>query len=144
MKLVDLWKTSQKLTLSFKLFPPRTPTAAENLDKTIDSLADLKPDFVSVAFGAGGSTREGSHQLIDKLAKEKGLEVLGYFAGFGLSLAEITSVLDSHKTLGVDNIGSLGISGVERWQPHLESFSYASETMAFVKPRYDFAFNIRQ
>ena len=79
MKLVDRWNTSQKPTLSFELFPARSPKAAERLENAIDTLADLKPDFVSVTFGAGGSTREGSHQLIEKLSKEKGLDVLGYF-----------------------------------------------------------------
>ena len=104
MKLVDLWNTSQKPTLSFENFTARSPKAAESLENVIDTLADLKPDFVSVTFGAGGSTREGSHQLIEKLSKEKGLEVLGYFAGFGLGPDDITAVLDSYKQLGLENI----------------------------------------
>ena len=72
MKLTDLWKTRQKPTISFELFPARTPKGAEKMDVAIDELAALQPDFVSVTFGAGGSTREGSHQLIEKLVKEKG------------------------------------------------------------------------
>ena len=143
MKLIDLWKTSEKPTLSFELFPARTPKAAENLELAIADLAALCPDFVSVTFGAGGSTRQGSHQLIKKLIEEKGLEVLGYFAGFGLSPDEITSVLESYKALGLDNI--LIVRGdeprdAEGWQPHPQSFSYASEIIDFVKPRFDFCF----
>ncbi len=143
MKLVDLWKNAEKPTLSFELFPARSLKAAENLEKAIDNLAGLSPDFVSVTFGAGGSTQEGSYQLIEKLKKEKGLEVLGYFAGFGLSPDEITSVLDSYQGLGLDNI--LIVRGdeprdAEGWEPHPDSFAYASEIMAFVKPRYDFCF----
>jgi methylenetetrahydrofolate reductase (NADPH) len=143
MKLVDLWKNADKPTLSFELFPARSPKAAENLTKAIDKLAGLNPDFVSVTFGAGGSTREGSYQLIEKLKKEKSLEVLGYFAGFGLSPDEITSVLNSYQGLGLDNI--LVVRGDEPrdaqgWEPHPESYTYASEIIANVKPRYDFCF----
>ena len=97
MKLTDLWRTSKKPTLSFELFPARTEKAAANLEKAIDALAGLKPDFVSVTFGAGGSTREGSRQLLEKLKRDKGLEVLGYFAGFGLGPEDITAVLDSYQ-----------------------------------------------
>ena len=69
MKLIDIWKSSTKPTLSFELFPARTEKGATKLETTIDELAALKPDFVSVTFGAGGSTREGSHQLVRKLKK---------------------------------------------------------------------------
>jgi methylenetetrahydrofolate reductase (NADPH) len=143
MKLVDLWKTSQKPTLSFELFPARSPKGEENLVKAIDALADLQPDFVSVTFGAGGSTREGSYQLIKKLVQGKGLQVLGYFAGFGLSPDEVTSVLDSYQGLGMENV--LIVRGdepreVEDWEPHPDSFPHASDLMAFVKPRYNFCF----
>jgi methylenetetrahydrofolate reductase (NADPH) len=64
MKITDLWKESDKPTKSFELFPPRSEKAAERSKKTIDVLAKLKPDFASVTFGAGGSTREGSYQLL--------------------------------------------------------------------------------
>jgi len=143
MKLVDLWKSSQKPTLSFELFPARSPKGAENLGKAIDNLKDLDPDFVAVTFGAGGSTREGSYQLIKKLINEKSLDVLGYFAGFGLSPDEVTSVLDSYHGLGMENI--LIVRGdepreIENWEPHPDSFPYASDLMAFVKPRYGFCF----
>ena len=79
-----MWQASSKPTISFELFPARSEKGAENLEKAIDELANLKPNFVSVTFGAGGSTREGSYQLVDKLKNNKGLEVVAYFAGFGL------------------------------------------------------------
>jgi len=143
MKLVDLWDTSQKPTLSFELFPARTSKASERLVHSIEALTDLNPDFVSVTFGAGGSTREGSHQLLRTLIQDFNLLVLGYFAGFGLSPDEVHSVLDSYKILGVENI--LIVRGdeprqLEGWQPHPDSFSYASELLSFVKPSYNFCF----
>jgi methylenetetrahydrofolate reductase (NADPH) len=140
-----MWRSSQKPTLSFELFPARTEKQAANLEKAIDALADLKPDFVSVTFGAGGSTREGSRQLLEKLKREKGLEVLGYFAGFGLGPEDITAVLDSYQAMGMENI--LVVRGdppreEDGFQPHPDSFAHASELLAFVRPRYDFCMGV--
>ena len=59
MKLIDLWRENQTPTLSFELFPARNPQAAERLEKVIDSLAALNPDFVSVTFGAGDLLEKG-------------------------------------------------------------------------------------
>ena len=71
MKLTDIWNTKHKPTVSFELFPARSEKAADSLNNTIETLAALQPDFASVTFGAGGSTREGSRQLVEKLKKEK-------------------------------------------------------------------------
>jgi len=141
MKAIDLWKASQRPTISFELFPPRSAKAAETFGKTIDELVALKPDFVSVTFGAGGSTREGSRQLIEKLKDEKGQQVIAYFDGYGLGPDDITSVLDSYQALGVENI--LVVRGdkphnQEDFQPHPQSLPHASDLIEFIKPRYDF------
>lgn len=144
MKLTEIWSTSEKPTISFELFPARTQKAGERLDKTIDILAGLKPDFASVTFGAGGSTREGSRQLIEKLKIKKGLEVVGYFAGYGLAPGEITAVLDSYQRLGFENILVVrgDIPREEDFTPHPESFAHASELMKFIRPKYDFCIGV--
>jgi methylenetetrahydrofolate reductase (NADPH) len=123
------------------LFPPRSPKGAEKLENTIDALAGLKPDFVSVTFGAGGSTREGSHQLVEKLKNEKKLEVMAYFACYGLGPDDINAVLDSYQALGVENV--LAVRGdlpreQEDFKPHPDSFPHASDLIAFIRPRYSF------
>ncbi len=141
MKATEIWKPGNKPTLSFELFPPRTEKAAAKFDATLDELASLKPDFVSVTFGAGGSTREGSYQLIKKLKEEKGLEVIAYFAGYGLSPQDITSVLDSYRDLGLDNILIVRGDpphGIDDFKPHPESLTYASDLIEYVNPKYDF------
>jgi len=145
MKLTEIWKTSEKPSVSFELFPARSEKAAERLEKAIDVLAALKPDFASVTFGAGGSTRQGSYQLLEKLKVEKGLEVLGYFAGYGLGPDEITSVLDSYQELGVENI--LVVRGdiphdQEDFTPHPDSFAHASDLVKFIRPRYNFCLGV--
>jgi methylenetetrahydrofolate reductase (NADH) len=142
MRVTELWKEKKaKPTLSFELFPARTEQAAEKLEKVLDNLTALSPDFVSVTFGAGGSTREGSHQLLEKLMKEKNLDVIAYFAGYGLAPDDIVSVLDSYKALGIESV--LVVRGdpphdIEGFTPHPDSFAYATDLLGFVGPRFDF------
>ncbi len=144
MKLTELWASKGKPNLSFELFPARTEKAAANLEKAIDKLAALEPDFVSVTFGAGGSTRTGSYQLAGKLKNEKGLDVLTYFACYGLSPEEITSVLDDYQALGIKNV--LAVRGDEPregdFEPHPESLQHATDLVTFIKPKYDFCLGV--
>ena len=145
MKVTDMWRSGQRPTVSFEFFPARSEKQAVTLEKTIHALADLKPNFVSVTFGAGGSTREGSRQLIEKLKREKGLEVLGYFAGFGLGPEDIMAVLNSYQAIGVENI--LVVRGdppreEEGFEPHPDSFPHASDLLAYVRPRFDLCMGV--
>lgn len=141
MRLTDIWDGKDGPSVSFELFPARSEKSAERLERAVDVLAALKPDFVSVTFGAGGSTRIGSRQLIKKLKVDKGLEVLAYFAGYGLGLDDISAVLDSYQELGIENL--LVVRGdiphdQDNFQPHPDSFQHATDLLAFIKPRYDF------
>ena len=145
MKLTEIWKQADKPSLSFELFPAKSEKAAQRLENAILELAPLKPDFASVTFGAGGSTKEGSYQLLEKLKSEHGLEVLGYFAGYGLGPDEITSTLDSYQDLGIENI--LIVRGDvpredEEFSPHPNSFQHATELLEFVRPKYDLCIGV--
>jgi len=105
----------------------------------------LEPDFVSVTFGAGGSTREGSRQLVENLKNEKGLEVMAYFAGYGLGPKDITAVLDEYHESGVENIlvvrGDPPHEG-EDFTLHPEWLPHASDLMAFIRSKYDFCMGV--
>ncbi len=144
MKLTSLWEAGQKPTLSFELFPARSEKGAENLETAIDELAALGPDFFSVTFGAGGSTREGSRQLIEHLKNDKGQEVVAYFAGYGLGPDDITAVLDSYQALGIENVllvrGDPPREG--EFEPHPDSFAHASDLVGFVRPKYGFCLGV--
>ena len=144
MRITDIWKTQEKPTLSFELFPARSEKAAINLEKAIEKLAGLKPDFVSVTFGARGSTREGSRQLLEKLKLEGGLQVIAYFACYGLSQEEIVEVLDGYWDLGIESI--LAVRGDtphdDSFVPHSDSLTYASDLVAFILPKYDFCIGV--
>jgi methylenetetrahydrofolate reductase (NADPH) len=144
MKVTEIWRTREKPTISFELFPARSVKAATNLENAIDNLAALDPDFVSVTFGAGGSTREGSRQLLEQLKLDMGLQVIAYFACYGLSPAEIEEVLDSYQALGVESI--LAVRGDtphdDSFNPHPDSLAYASDLVAFIRPKYDFCIGV--
>ena len=143
MKLTELWAAKDGPTISFELFPARSEKAAVSLENAIDALAALKPDFVSVTFGAGGSTREGSRQLIVKLKQEKGLEVLAYFAGYGLGPDDIIAVLDSYRAIGLESILAVrGDPPHEPIEPHPDSLPYASDLVTFIRSRYDFCVGV--
>ena len=140
MKVTDVWQKNPRPTISFELYPARSQKAAQSLESVIDALAALKPDFVSVTFGAGGSTREGSYQLLRRLKDDKALEVIAYFAGYGLGPNDIIDVLDSYQAIGIENI--LVVRGDKPhdvgFEAHPDSLSYASELVAFVRPKYTF------
>jgi len=144
MRVADLWNHGKDPTISFELFPARSEKGAANLEKAIDKLSALRPDFVSVTFGAGGSTREGSRQLVDKLKNGKRLEVVAYFACYGLAPDDITAVLDSYRDMGLESI--LAVRGdppqEEGFEPHPDSLLHASDLVAFVRSRYDFCIGV--
>ncbi len=144
MRMTDLWKSERTPTVSFELFPAKSAKAASDLEQSIDVLTDLKPDFVSVTFGAGGSTRDGSRQLVDKLKRQKGLEVVAYFAGYGLGPRDVLSVLDDYQALGIENV--LAVRGdppkEAGFQPHPDSFAHASDLVSFIRPRYNFCLGV--
>ena len=145
MSIVDILMNKKKPVLSFELFPPRDEKAAVKLEKIIQRLSELQPDFVSVTFGAGGSTREGSYRLVESLKRDVGCEVVAYFAGYGLGPEEITSTLDAYKELGVETLlvvrGDMPEDPGE-FKPHPDSFAHASSLLEFIRPKYDFCMGV--
>jgi methylenetetrahydrofolate reductase (NADPH) len=140
MQVARLYKNSSAPVVSFEFFPPRDDAAVATFDKTLDDLSVLNPDYMTVTFGAGGSTREGSYNAVKNMVANKKLPTVAYLAGFGLGPDEIREVLDRYRELGVETI--FVIRGDEprdaEFTPHPDSFSYASEMIAFIKKHYDF------
>ncbi len=139
MSVIDLYK-EEKPVISMEFFPPRTKKAKESFDVIIDTLAELKPDYMSVTFGAGGSDRDGSYQTVKKIMIDKNIPTIAYIAGYGIGPDEIRDVLDKYKELGVETI--FVIRGDEPkgedFNSHSDSFSYASDMIAFINKNYDF------
>jgi len=139
MRVTSLYER-KKPVISMEFFPPRNEKAAETFGTTIANLAALKPDYMSITFGAGGSTRDGSYETVKQVMIDKNLPTVAYIAGFGLGPNEITDVLDKYKDLGIETV--FVIRGDkpkdDDFTPHPDSFSYASDMIAFIKKRYDF------
>lgn len=141
MRVTEIWEKAEKPTISFELFPARSPKAEKRLPKAIDKLVTVEPTFVSVTFGAGGSTREGSLELVRNLIKDRGLEVMAYFACYGLGPEDMVGALTDYKEIGISNV--LAVRGDPPhdnpdFKSHPESLAYASDLVEFIKSRFDF------
>ena len=139
MRVSKLYQDSQKPVISFEFFPPRDEKADQAFDKTLDALQPLNPDFMTMTFGAGGSTKDGSYQAVKKLMGRK-IPTVAYLAGFGLGPDAIAQVLDQYKALGVETIFVIrGDKPRDKdFQPHPDSFPYASDLIRFIAGKYDF------
>ncbi len=139
MRATNLYE-SKKPVISMEFFPPRNEKTAETFGTLIDNLSELNPDYMSITFGAGGSTRDGSYQTVKQVMVDKNLPTVAYIAGYGLGPDEITDVLDKYNSLGVETI--FVIRGDkpkgDDFTPHPDSSAYASDMIAFIKERYDF------
>ena len=125
------------LHVSFEFFPPKTPAMNEKLWKSVERLAPLAPDFVSVTYGAGGSTRERTHETLARIIKETTLPVAAHLTCVAATKEEIDSVLRDYWAAGVKHIVALrgdppGGAG-EPYEPHPGGYANAAELAAGAK-----------
>src|SRR5436305_13191439 len=99
--------SSKRPAISFEFFPPKTEEMERNLWDTINRLAPLDPKFVSVTYGAGGSTRERTHSTISRILKETSLLPAAHLTCVGASRAEIDEIVDRYHDVGVRHIVAL-------------------------------------
>lgn len=131
MKLADLY-ARPGLTLSVEFFPPKTEKGEENLFNEIEIIKRVKPSFYSVTYGAGGSTREKTVDLVDTIHSGCGLEVMCHLTVIGQSKDEARAVLKILKAKGIENLLALGgdpPQGMTDWQPHPDGFHHAIELL---------------
>lgn len=131
----DLFARS-KPTFSFEFFPPKSDEAAETLFETIRELEALHPDFVSVTYGAGGGTRERTHQLVTRLRRETSLEAVPHLTCVCHDRAELGEIIQRYADAGVSNILALG-GDVPRDRPDhdrsRDAFQHAAELVGFIR-----------
>ena len=129
MKLADLY-ARPGLTLSVEFFPPKTDKGEENLFNEIETIKRLNPAFCSVTYGAGGSTREKTVDLVDRIHRESCLEVMCHLTVVGQSKDEARSILKKLKHKGIENLIALDgdpPQGMADWRPHPDGFHHAVE-----------------
>lgn len=145
MKIGEFYKTN-KHTFSFEFFPPKNPEGEEKLSCALNQLKPLAPSFVSVTYGAMGTTRANTLQLTAKIKRESGLEVAAHLTCIAHSRSEIEAILEELTASGIENIVALrgdlpkdGSAG-----PPPDGFRHAWELVRFIRrhPRYGNLFSI--
>jgi methylenetetrahydrofolate reductase (NADPH) len=137
MHIQDIF-AREATTFSFEFFPPKTDEASADLFGTIASLQSLKPSFVSVTYGAGGTTRERTHDLVVRILRETKLTAISHLTSVCHSRDELGAILDRYAAAGIENILALGgdppknIAGYDRAN---DAFRYAAELVGFIKSR---------
>jgi methylenetetrahydrofolate reductase (NADPH) len=136
---VDALLQKQRPVFSFEFFPPRTEEATVQLFDTLGRLRELEPDFVSVTYGAGGSTRLRTVELVGRMRSELDLEPVAHFTCVGSSVSELCAVLDSIEAGGIENVLALRgdpPAGSEAFEVSEGGLSHASELMQLIADRY--------
>lgn len=126
---------------SFEFFPPKTEGQVEELRASIESLRELQPTFVSVTYGAGGSTRDRTVQLVTDIKRNAELEVLAHVTCVGVTSREIEGVLQRLQTAGIENVLALRgdpPKGQTEFVPVRGGFTHAAELAAFARRCYRF------
>ena len=129
MKLRDIY-AKPGLTVSVEFFPPKTPKGEVDLFREIDVLKALNPAFCSVTYGAGGTTRGKTVELVTRIHREAGLEAMCHLTVVGQSKDEVRAVLETLKANEIENIIALAGDpppGITDWTPHPDGFHHSAE-----------------
>lgn len=138
VKIRDLF-TSRKPLFSFEFFPPKTETGMANLERTVRELSELEPAYVSVTYGAGGSTRERTIDIVSRVQNELGITAMAHFTCVGAGRTEMAAVLDRLVAAGIENVIALRgdpPAGAEQFEKPPDGFAHASELVAFIRDRF--------
>jgi methylenetetrahydrofolate reductase (NADPH) len=133
------------IDISFEFFPPKTEKMAEALWQSVETLAPLKPRFVSVTYGAGGSTRERTHATVARIVTETGIPAAAHLTCVDASRADIDSVLDQYWDAGVRHIVALRgdpPGGTSRFVARTDGYADAAELVAGVRARHPFEISV--
>ncbi len=130
---------TQRPSFSFEFFPPKNEEGWETLFQTIKELMPLKAANVSVTYGAGGTTRDRTHQLAARIVRETDLTVIAHLTTVGSTKEETREILQSFDEIGIRNIMALRgdpPQGQEEWRQTPGGFAYAKELVGFIKQHF--------
>jgi len=138
---IDSLFAGPRPVFSFEFFPPKSPPGEAALLAAVERLRLLEPSFVSVTYGAGGSTRQKTLEIVTHIKRDFGIEAMAHLTCVGHSREELRAILDHLRDSGVENILALRgdpPQGETRFVAPPNGFAYASELTAFIRAGYDF------
>ena len=136
MRISELFTPDGDPVLSFEFFPPKTDKGYSALLATVKELAPLRPGFVSVTYGAGGTTRDRTLDLVTHIKSSMGIEAMAHLTCVGASKAEIEAVLDRLEAGGIENIIALRgdpPQGEQDFVPHPDGLAHGSDLVRLIR-----------
>jgi methylenetetrahydrofolate reductase (NADPH) len=140
VKIVQLLQKKEPI-FSFEFFPPKTDEGEKKLFETLKNLQELSPSFVSVTYGAGGSTRDKTVGWVSRIKNDLGIEAMAHLTCVGSPQEEIFRILKTLKENKIENVLALRgdpPKGQAHFQAHPDGFSHANHLAEFIKDRFDF------
>ena len=142
VRVDEIIATKDQPTFSFEFFPPKTEDGERNLRATLEDLRAFDPDFVSVTYGAGGSTRDRTVELTKWIKEGLGIESMAHLSCVGTTREELIGILDGVRAAGIENVLALRGDpprGQTEWRPHPGGLHYSHELVALIRERYPYA-----
>jgi len=144
MRIAELLEAVDRPVFSFEFFPPKTPEGAFNLLDALKDLRPLEPDFVSVTYGAGGSTEEKQRtvDIVTRIKRDFGLEAMAHLTCVGATTPELRTMLDRMRDAGVENVLALRGDpplGQTEWTATEGGLSYSRELIELIRDDYEFS-----
>ena len=139
MKIINILST--RPTLSFEFFPPKTPAGVTSLYRTIKNLKRFSPDFVSMTYGAGGSTKAMTEELALRIKEEERLLVMAHVTCSAQTRVEVHEVLARYEAGGIDNVIALRgdpLRGQDAFTPVENGFPHATDLLRHIRSNFDF------
>jgi methylenetetrahydrofolate reductase (NADPH) len=137
MRISELYGRERPV-YSFEFFPPRTDEGFAALYRTVAELKRLDPDFVSVTWGAGGSTRRKTVEIVIRIQQDIGVTAMAHLSCIGSTPEQLGETLDRLATAGIENVLALGGDRPPSYRPPPGAFTYANELAGFIRSRWDF------
>lgn len=137
MRIAEMFQ-QKKLVLSFEVFPPKKTSSIDTIYQALDGLSELKPDFISVTYGAGGSSAgELTSDIASIIRNKYGIESMAHLTCVNSTRQDIENTLELLKQKGIENI--LALRGdINPDIPRINDFRYASDLISFIKEKGDF------
>lgn len=130
---------NQKTTFSFEFFPPKEDAAADKLLDTISNLMPLGPSYVSVTYGAGGTTRDRTHNLVVRIKEQTNMTVVSHLTCVGSSRTEMHKILEKYQEAGIQNILALRGDPPKDKEDFIhpkDGFPYAADLVSYIKKHF--------